>query len=182
MKKICLIPILLLFLSACSNTSSDTEELMESFPLPESTEIIYHGQMDDHQIVVYEDETGFRVGYKKQGDKNWTHTSNGNINPDDGFDWVMNNNPTVPIALFGGTITNNNITTVLVKQKTMEKEATIIKTDDGLRYWFVTFNTLEDADPGEPDPLKIEAFDRYGNMLWKDGVYEDGYFSGTTTS
>src|SRR5690606_1910988 len=100
------------------------------------------------------------------------------INPDDGFDWVMNNNPTVPITLFGGTITNDEITTVVVKQKTMEKEATIIKTDDGLRYWFLTFNTLEDSDPGEPDPLKIEAFDKNGNVLWKDGVYEDGYYSG----
>lgn len=173
---------MLLFLSACSNTSSNIEEIMESFPHPESTKIIYQEQIDDHQIVIYQDETGFRVGYKKQDDKTWTHTSNGDINPEDGFDWVMNNNPTVPITLFGGTITNEDITTVLIKQKTMEKEATIIETDDGLRYWFVTFNTLEDSDPGEPDPLKIEAFDKNGNVLWKDGVYEDGYYSGVTAN
>ena len=98
------------------------------------------------------------------------------------MDWVMINNPKVPLALYGGIITNKQITTVLVKQKTIEKEATIVETAEGLRYWFVTFDSLEDADPGEPDPLIIEAYDSSGNVLWKEGVYEGGHFSGKITN
>ena len=85
----------------------------------------------------------------------------------------MINNPKIPITMFGGIITNEQITTVLVKQKTIEKEATIVETNEGFRGWYVTFDSLENANPGEPDPLKIEAFDTNGNILWKDGVYED---------
>ena len=183
MKKFLFLSILLLLITACSNTSSNmTKEFLESVPHPESTKILYEQQKDENKVVLYEDETGFRVGYKNLDGKYWTHTGNGEINPGDGFDWVMNNNPKIPITLFGGIITNEQITTVLVKQKTMEKEATIIETDEGLRGWFVTFDSLEDADPGEPDPLKIEAFDSNGNILWKDGIYEDGHFSGMTSN
>ncbi|RHW38196.1 hypothetical protein D1B33_04725 [Lysinibacillus yapensis] len=173
MKKILLFSVMSLLITACSNTSSNiTEGFLESVPHPESTKILYEQQKDDYKVVLYQDETGFRVGYKRLDSKYWTHTGNGEINPDDGFNWVMNNNPSIPITLFGGIITNEQITTVLVKQKTMEKEATIIETDEGLRCWFVTFDSIEEPDYGEPDPLKVEAFDSNGNVLWKDGVYE----------
>lgn len=170
-----MISILLLLQTACSNTSSSTEDFLESVPYPKSTKILDKQQKDDYEVVFYKDESGFRIAYKKLVDEYWTNTGNGEINPDDGLDWVMINNPKVPVTLFGGIITNEQITTVLVKQKTIEKEATIVMTDEGLRCWFVTFDSLEDADPGEPDPLKVEAFDNDGNVLWKDGVYEVGY-------
>ncbi|MEK4131171.1 hypothetical protein NYE67_16135 [Solibacillus sp. FSL W8-0474] len=174
MRKLLLISILLPLLTACSITSSNnTDEFLESVPYPNSTEILDKQQKDDYEVVFYKDETGFRIGYKKLDYEYWTNTSNGEINPEDGFDWVMINNPKIPITLFGGIITNEQITTVLVKQKTIEKEATIVETNEGFRGWFVTFDSLENANPGEPDPLKIEAFDTNGNILWKDGVYED---------
>lgn len=183
MKKTLLITILLLLVTGCSNTTDNvTDEILESVPYPKLTHILFEQQTDNDNIVLYQDETGFRVGYKKLGDKYWTNTGNGEINPADGFDWVMNHNPKIPIALFGGVITNEQITSVLVKQRTMEKEATIIETDEGLRSWFVTFDTLEDSDSDGPDPLKIEAFDSNGNILWKNGVYEDGFFSGKTAN
>ncbi|MEK4628302.1 MAG: hypothetical protein ABS944_15030 [Solibacillus sp.] len=180
MKKILLIAIPLLLLTACSFTSNSniTEEFLESVPYPNSTEILDKQQKDDYEVVFYKDESGFRIGYKKLDYKYWTNTANGEINPDDGFDWVMINDPKVPITLFGGIITNKQITTVLVKQKTIEKEATIVETNEGFRGWFVKFDSLENAISGEPDPLKIEAYDTNGTILWKDGVYEDGYFSG----
>ena len=172
MKKMLLFSIMLLLITACSNTP---KEFLDSVPYPESTKILYEQLKDDYKIVLYQDETGFRVGYNKLAGKYWTHTGNSEINPDDGFAWGMHNNPTIPVTLFGGIITNEQITSVLVKQKTMEKEATVIETDEGLRCWFVTFDSLESS-------LRIEAFDSNGNVLWKDGLYEDGYFSGMTSN
>ncbi|QED46971.1 hypothetical protein [Cytobacillus dafuensis] len=172
MKKILLFfSVFLLLNTACSNTSSNITELsLENFPHPKSTEILDRQRKDDYEIVFYTDETGYRIGYKKLDGEYWTHTGNGEINPTDGFDWVMNNDPTIPITLFGGIITDEKITTVFVKQKTMEKEAEIIATDEGLRFWFTTFGSLEEPDLGDPDQLKIEAFDDNGNILWKDGI------------
>ncbi|MCG3089304.1 hypothetical protein [Sporosarcina cyprini] len=181
MKKILIYPIILLLITVCSNNKID-KEFLKSVPLPESTKIFYEEQKDGNNIVLYQDETGFRVAYKKRDGKYWVRTGNGKINPEDDFNWVMVNNPKIPIVLFGGIITNEQIVTVLVKQKTIEKEATIIETDDGLRCWYVTFDTLEDPDPGELDPLKIEAIDKNDNILWKEGMYKDGYFSGLTSN
>lgn len=182
MKKMILLSIILLLITACSNNNIN-EDFLKNVPLPgSSTKILYEQQKKDYKIVLYQDESGFRVGYKKLDGKYWTHTGNGELNPEDGFNWVMNNNPTIPIALFGGIITNEQITAVLVKQITMEKEATIVETDEGLRCWFVTFDSLEKPDYGEPDPLKVEAFDKNGKILWQEGVYEDGYFSGLTNN
>lgn len=183
-KKLLLVSIVLLLQTGCSYSFSinSTEDFLESVPHPKSTEILDKLQKEDYEVVFYEDETGFRIGYKKSDDEYWTHTGNGEIDPDDGMDWVMINNPQVPLTLFGGVITNEQITSVLVKQKTIEKEAAIVENAEGMRCWFVTFDTLEEADAGEPDPLKIEAFDSNGNVLWKDGIYKDGQFSGKITN
>ncbi|WP_298472303.1 hypothetical protein [uncultured Psychrobacillus sp.] len=183
-KKLLLVFIVLLLQTGCSYTFSinSTEDFIESVPHPKSTEILDKLQKEDYEVVFYEDETGFRIGYKKSVDEYWTHTGNGEIDPGDGMDWVMFNNPKVPLTLVGGIITNDQITTVLVKQKTIEKGATIVEISEGLRCWFVTFDALEEADAGEPDPLKIEAFDSNGNVLWKEGVYEGGHFSGKITN
>lgn len=54
--------------------------------------------------------------------------------------------------------------------------------NDGKRYWFTTFDVLEESVNGEGDPLKIEAFDKKGNLYWKSGVYEDGLFQGRTNN
>lgn len=62
----------------------------------------------------------------------------------------------------------------------MEQKAIIIETDDGKRVWFAAFDILEESDNGQPDPLKIEAYYKEGQLCWKDGVYEDGYYRGKT--
>ena len=158
---------MLLLQTGCSYTFSinSTEDFLKSVRHPKSTEILNKLQKEDYGVVFYKDETGFRTGYKKSGDTYWTHTGNGGVEPVDGMDWVMNNNPKVPLALFGGIITNEQITTVHMWQKTIEKEATIVETAEGMRCWFVTFDALEDADAEEGDLLKIEAFDSNGNVL-----------------
>ena len=92
----------------------------------------------------------------------------------------MNNDPSIPLAMFAGVIVNDKIEQVIVKQKTLEKEAKIIETDEGMRVWFTIFDILEEQDSGEPDPLKVEALDGNGNILWKDSIYDDGAFSGKT--
>ncbi len=67
-----------------------------------------------------------------------------------------------------------------VKQRTIEQEAKIIDIPEDERYWFTTFDVLEESQNGEPDPLKIEAFDISGELYWKSGVYEGGMFEGRT--
>ena len=117
MRNLLLISILLPLLTACFTSSNNTDEFLESVPYPNSTEIFDKQQKADYEVVFYKDETGFRIGYKKMDYDYWSNTSNGEINPEDGFDWVMINNPKIPITLFGGIITYEQITTVLVKQK-----------------------------------------------------------------
>lgn len=90
----------------------------------------------------------------------------------------MINNP--DMAIFAGIITDEKITEVIVKQRTVEHTAKIIDINDGKRYWFTTFDELEEPLNGEADPLKIEAYDNEGNIYWKSGVYEDGLFEGRT--
>jgi len=163
--------ICLIFITGCSKDSSkNVEKFIETVPFPKSTKILDEQEIDHYKVVFYSDETGYRFAYKQNNADRWTHTGNGEINPDDGFDWVMINNPLIPVAFFGGIITNNQITSVKVKQKTSEKSAQIIDSNDGLRYWF-SFDKLESPESGKSDPLKIEAYDKNRNIVWKDGVY-----------
>ncbi|MNC23889.1 hypothetical protein D3C75_719260 [compost metagenome] len=99
--------------------------------------------------------------------------------PADGLSWTMLNTPAIPQVVFGGVLTDDNITAVLIKQKTVEKQA-IIVTANTLRVWYVSFDLLEKADPGSPDPLKIEASSSDGTVLWKSGVYDSTFINGRT--
>lgn len=161
----------LFFIAACSNDSSkNVEKFIETVPFPKSTKILDELETDHYKVVFYSDETGYRFAYMQNNGDDWMHTGNGEINPVDGFDWVMNNNPLIPDAFFGGIITDIKISSVKVKQITSKKSAKIIDSNEGLRYWF-SFDKLESPKPGKPDPLKIEACDKNGKIVWKDGVY-----------
>jgi len=163
--------ICLFFIAACSNDSSkNVEKFIETVPFPKSTKILDEQEIDHYKVVFYSDETGYRFAYKQNNGEYWTHTGNGVMKPDDGFDWVMINNPLISVAFFGGIISDNQITSVKVKQKMSEKSTKIIDSNDGLRYWF-SFDKLESSESGKPDPLKIEAYDKNGKIVWKNGVY-----------
>jgi hypothetical protein len=153
---------------------------MEVAPYPQSTEILYEEYIENGTMLLYKDESGFRQAFYSEKEGYWSHTGNAELNPKDGFTWNMNNNPNIPLAMFSGVITEDKIQQVIVKQKTVEQEAKIIVTKEGYRIWYANFDILEEPSHGEPDPLKIEAFDIHGNVLWKDGVYENGLFSGRT--
>ncbi|WP_274310269.1 hypothetical protein [Solibacillus daqui] len=171
MKIFFLFSTIILILASCSNkTIKITDEFIENVPYPKSTEIIYEENFENGEIILYKDETGFRIAFRSDKTGDWTHSSNAELKPKDEFDWTMNNDPTIPIAMFAGVITTEEIIKVIVKQRTLENEAKIIETEEGLRFWFTSFDTLEESHSGEPDPLKIEAFDSNGNLLWKDEV------------
>ena len=76
----------------------------------------------------------------------------------------MINDVKTPIFTLAGVITNDEITDVIVKQKTEEKTANILYTKDGLKVWYAYFDILEEPNPGEPDPLKIEALSNEGEI------------------
>lgn len=168
--------IICLLLSGCATQ----EEFIESVHYPESTVSLYKENVNNGKVVLYYDETGFRMAFYSYKRKTWNHTANAELSPKEGFAWTMNNNPYIPVTMFAGVITDKEINRVMVKQKTIEQEAKIIDTKEGIRIWFAIFDILEDADPGESDPLKVEAFDSNGNIVWKNGVYKEGFFSGKT--
>lgn len=153
----------------------------ENISHPKSTEILYKEEIENGTIVLYKDKSGFRHAFISDKLKIINRSVNGELNPKDGFDCTMNNDPNIPIVTFAGVITNDEITDVLVKQKTVEKKAKIIELDKDLIIWFTYFDILERPDPGKPDPLRIEALSSSGEVLWKHGVYEDGLFHGPTT-
>lgn len=152
----------------------------ENISHPKSTEIFYKEEIENGTIVLYKDESGFRHTFISEKLKSSNNSGNVELNPKDGFDWTMTNNPQIPIVTFAGVITNNEITDVLVKQKTVEKKAKVIEIDKDLSIWFTYFEILESSNIG-PHPLRIEALSSKEEVLWKEGVYEDGLFRGPTT-
>lgn len=154
------------------------EKIMENVVYPQSTVIIYKENFKNGVIVLYKDKTGFRSDFFILKENYFVHGGNAELNPEDGLSWTMRNDPHIPIALFGGVITDEMIEKVIVKQRTVEQKAKIIDINDGKRYWFAIFDVLEEPLNGEADPLKIEAYDKEGNLYWKSGVYEDGLFEG----
>lgn len=179
MKKYIMIFILGLLMVGCS--SNTTEKFLDNVSYPKSTEILYKEEIENGTIILYKDESGFRHAFISDKLKSINYSGNGELNPKDGFDFTMNNDPKIPIVTFAGVITNDEITDVLVKQKTVEKKAKVIEIDKDLIIWFTYFDILEKPDPGKPDPLRIEALSSSREVLWKDGVYEDGFFHGPIT-
>lgn len=176
MKRIFLsIVILCLFLSGCT----EPEDFIENVPFPETAELLHEEDVKNGRVVLYYDENGFRMAFYSYSKKNWNQTGNTELEPEEGLSWAMSNDPTVPVTIFAGVITDEKVDRVIVKQKTMKQKANIVDAK-GKRVWFTIFDILESSGPGEPDPLKIEAYDANSNIIWKNGVYEDGSFSGRT--
>jgi len=173
---------IVLIISACTLKESEVIEtqIMDKVPFPQSTIIWHTEKFNDGEIILYEDKSGFRAAFFSAKDDYFFGTGNAEVNPKDGFTWAMIHDPTAPFVLFSGVITDERIEEVVVKQITLEKKAKIIETNEGKTIWYATFDVLENADSGKPDPLKIEAYDSEGNIYWKDGYYEEGFFRGKT--
>lgn len=154
------------------------DDFMKLTSYPASTEILYTTEQDDNFIVFYKDEKGFHIGYKLEQVDYWSFTGNGGMATNDGFELAMNNNPTIPHVMLGGIIPDASITQVVVKQRTVQQKATIINQGD-YKLWFTQFEELESADPTvSGDPLKIEAYNADGTLVWRHGIYENGLESG----
>lgn len=172
MRKLFLLSFCLILVSCSEKTvMSSSQKFINHVPFPKSTTLLYKEKIEAGTIYLYKDKSGFSHAFSSNDFKIWFNSSNGEVDPKDGFDWTMNNAPEVPIVTFAGVIKNEEIKVVMVKQKTLEKKAKIFKTKQGVRVWFATFKFLEDADKGKPDPLKIEAYSKDGKLIWKDGVY-----------
>jgi hypothetical protein len=179
MKKLIYAFALILLMSGCSVGSE--EDYKKNVPYPESTEIIYKEYIDKGSIVIYKDESGFRHAFISKKFKSWSSSGNAELNPEDGFTWTMNNNPVIRIVTFAGLVTDDKISEVVVRQKTLENKVKVIEADNGMKIWFTYFDKLEESDSGEGAPLKIEALSSDGEILWKDGIYEGKFFHGSVT-
>jgi hypothetical protein len=163
----------LLLTIACSkqDKNSSTDVFKGNVPYSKSDIVYYREDLEKGSIVLYKKDTsGFRLAFFSNKLKEW-HVSIGNgveINPKEGVGWTMVNEAQTPIVIFAGVISNNQIKSIVVKQKTLEKNAKIIKVNQDLSVWFVIFDVLE---YGIPDPLKIEGMSDKGEILWKNGVY-----------
>ena len=158
------------------------DDFMKITSYPASTEILYTTEQDNNFIVFYKDIKGFHIGYKLEQVDYWSFTGNGEMTPTDGFEWVMNNNPTIPHVMIGGIITDASITQVVVKQRKEQQEATIINRGD-YKLWFTQFDELESVDPAAlGDSLKIEAYNADGTLVWRFGIYENELKSGRVTN
>lgn len=84
----------------------------------------------------------------------------------------MNNYPNIPILIFAGVITEDNIKKIIATQNNITSEAKIIELEDeDLRLWFVK---LDEAIPNmitDEYQLFIEAYDNGGNVVWEDIFY-----------
>mgnify|MGYP005831405055 CR=1 FL=1 len=178
--KMVVIVFCLINIGACTENKKTTveEQIKKLLPFPQSTTILHMEEHKGGKMILYRDESGFRAAFYKEDDEYFQGTSNAELDPHDGFNWTMDNNP--HMAIFTGVITDEKIKTVIVKQRTIEQQAKIIDVPEGERYWFTTFDDLEESQNGEPDPLKIEAYNMEGELYWKSGVYEDGYYEGRT--
>lgn len=134
----------------------------------EKSDILYQENLEKGNIVLYKSSTGFRHAFYSNELNRWNVSLNAEMNPAEGVSWTMINDTKTPIFTLAGIISNSQVKKILVKQKTVEKNAKIIKIDDNFSVWYVTFDVLE---KGTPDPLKIEASSDTGEILWKDGVY-----------
>lgn len=152
---------------------------MEKAPFPESIELLHQEELPVGIMVLYKDETGFRHAFYSHSLGYWTISGNGCFNPPDGLTWTMIHDPNIPIASFAGVITDDEITDVMVRQLTLHRQAKIIDTEKG-RIWYTYFDRLENADPGQPSPLKIEGLSSRGQLIWKEGIYEGKLFRGRT--
>lgn len=151
---------------------------MKLVPFPQSTNILYIEEHKGGKMILYIDKSGFRGAFYEEELDYFQDTTNAELTPQDGFDWTMDNN--THMAIFAGVITDEKIKTVIVKQRTIEQQAKIIDIPEGERYWFTTFEGLEETQKGEPDPLKIEAYDMDGELYWISGVYDGGAYEGRT--
>lgn len=130
--------------------------------------VFHQEELGKGTIVLYKDNAGFRHAFFSNKLKAWNVGGNADMNNKAGVAWTMYNDEKTPIVTFAGFITNNQVKNILVRQKTLVKNAKVIKVDQDLSVWFVDFDILE---YGLPDPLKIEGLSDKGEILWKDGVY-----------
>lgn len=145
--------------------------------LPESVTILHQEELEKGRLLLFREETGFGHAFLPKEAAAFNTSQLSELFPPEGISWTMFNDPHVPIVTFAGSITDETITQVLIRQKTEQTQAQIIQTEQG-RFWFAYFDHLEDAAPGEPDPLQVEALSDKGDIIWKNGVYDGKFFSG----
>ncbi|MFC4808613.1 hypothetical protein [Paenibacillus sp. GCM10023250] len=166
----------ILNISLHHNKFDEIDSLLEKTQ-SKSFDLIYQEKAENGLFVLFKDEFGFRHAFFSNKLKVWNVSGNTEASPEDGFTWTMTNAPNIPILTFAGVITNEAIQTVIVKQRTLTKQAKIITTTQG-RVWFTHFDELEAAASGQPDPLKIEALSRDGRVIWREGIYDGMYYRG----
>ncbi|MBO7748731.1 hypothetical protein I8J29_31635 [Paenibacillus sp. MWE-103] len=141
-------------------------------------DLIYQEKVEKGLIILFKDEFGFRHAFFSNKMEVWNISGNTELSPKEGFTWTMTNDPNIPILTFAGLITDEDIQTVIVIQKSSTSQAKIITTTQG-RFWFTHFDYLEEAS-GQPDALKIEALSGDGKVIWKEGIYDGTYYRGRT--
>ncbi|SFJ59912.1 Integrase core domain-containing protein [Paenibacillus sp. UNC496MF] len=128
-------------------------------------DLIYQEKVEKGLIILFKDEFGFRHAFFSNKMEVWNISGNTELSPKEGFTWTMTNDPNIPILTFAGLITDKDIQTVIVKQKSSTSQAKIITTTQG-RFWFTHFDYLEGTS-GQSDPLKLKLYQVMARLFGK---------------
>ncbi|MCD8510585.1 MAG: hypothetical protein LRY73_12415 [Bacillus sp. (in: Bacteria)] len=132
-------------------------------------------EMGSNEIVYmsdYGDGRSFNLIVISRGSQYGKHLFLSKPSPEDGINWTTGASNT--ISHYGGMITDQDITRVMVYQPSGQQQATIKEMEDGTRIWYASFDEWENQE------MTIEALDKEGNLLWHGGWKEGQHFSERT--
>lgn len=150
----------ILVLTGCSqeDESSHKQQIYKSIPESEAVEEVYHIEViDSGFLVFYRSNNGLRAGIIDEKLKWITKSGDASLNPEKGMSVFFSNRKEENLYFSYGVISNPGIVEVISSNDNIEKEAKIIKTNEGVRLWFV-------------------FYDKPTESIWPDiiGISEDG--------
>ncbi|WP_456278849.1 hypothetical protein [Bacillus sp. AK128] len=135
---------LMLFLNGCStkNETSLAQLIYNNIPESEGVQVVYHIEVIDYGFLVfYRSNGGLRAGVIDQK-FNWiTKSGEASLNPEKGLSAVFSNREEVLYFSYG-VVKNPDIVEVTSSN---DKKAKIIKTNEGIRLWFISYDQPLDS-------------------------------------
>lgn len=158
--------------------------------------ILYETKLEEGELTFSETEKGYQFSYYDAQQDMWHDTTPTPLpTRAEGFDWTMLRMANTEKVLLGGVITDAQIQSIHAIQfdteeliKTLEVEwfanwtdsyAEIVDLGD-YKIWYLFLERLIDSS-NEADPLRIEALNAEKEVIWREGVYNDGLENGYVT-
>ncbi len=134
--------VLLLILNGCSqkNDTSFNQQIYNSIPESEGFQEIFHIEViNSGFLVFYRMDNELKVGIIDE-ELNWiTKSGSASLNPEEGLSVVFSNRQEEALYFSYGVINNPDVVEVISSSERNEEKAKIIKTNEGVRLWFVFY-------------------------------------------